>query len=105
MITDTNGIEGPVGKENYLALWPVGELLKRTRGYRVSAKHPGHVLIGCDGADTGYAFDTTQDPMPFVELSLSCLEDYRGTVGRTLLEFLSYIHDYHYEPPPHSPWQ
>src|ERR1700730_17203176 len=52
-----NGGEGFVGK-HYLRAWPVEELAKFNREYRVDEGAPGLFLFGTDGGGEAFAFDT-----------------------------------------------
>jgi hypothetical protein len=100
LMSYSNGLEGPIGKENYLALWPVDRLVKATQEYRVAAKLPGLLLIGSDGGDTGYALDVSAPGTVVVELSLSQLDaDPIRVVGRSISEFLCYLRDYRFDCP------
>lgn len=100
LMSYSDGIEGPIGNENYVALWPMGQLLEATQGYELAVRLPGLLLIGSDGGDVGYAYDTRTPDMKIVELSLSQLDaDPIRVVAGNLIEFLRYLRDYHYEPP------
>ena len=64
----TNGIEGFVGNVKYLMLWPVEEQAELNEGYGAKEFAPGLWLIGSNGGDAGYAFDTRRHPMPIMEV-------------------------------------
>ncbi|HEY6558769.1 MAG TPA: hypothetical protein VI072_15905 [Polyangiaceae bacterium] len=53
-----NGVEGFVGPEQYLMLWRAEQIEELNIGYSVAEYLPGVVLIGTDGADTGFGVDT-----------------------------------------------
>jgi SMI1 / KNR4 family (SUKH-1) len=53
----SDGGEGPVGSDGYVALWSVAELVGLNKAYQVDEFAPGLVLFGTDGGNTGFAFD------------------------------------------------
>src|SRR5579863_3299395 len=53
----SNGIEGFINKDFYLALWPVEKLVTNNQGYSVDEFAPGLFLIGSDGGDEAYGLD------------------------------------------------
>ncbi len=88
----SNGAEGQVGKQGYLALWPVHTLVEENEGYAVQEFAPGLVLFGSDGGDMAYAFDTRRSPVtyvvvPFIPMRLKEVRH----CGNTLREFLQYV--------------
>ncbi len=84
-----NGAEGPIGKDNYLDIWPLEELPALNEGYPVRRFAPGLILFGVDGGDTGYAFDTASEGLPVVEVPFigEGREDVK-TVARSFRSFL-----------------
>lgn len=64
----SNGLEGFMGEYHYLVLWPIEQVVELNDAYSVSEFAPGLLLIGSDGGDTGYAFDTRMEGLPLVEV-------------------------------------
>ncbi len=88
----SNGIEGPVGEDNYIMLWPVEEIKELNEGYAVAEFAPGLLLIGSDGGGTGYAFDTRHDSMPVVEVPfVGMSHEEAETVGSSVEDFIEYL--------------
>lgn len=54
----TNGVEGKT-KDNYLVLWGAEELVELNQKYNVKEFILNIVIIGSDGAEDAFAFDTT----------------------------------------------
>ena len=86
------GTEGFVGRESYLILWPIRELITHNEGYKVKEFCPELVLIGSNGGGTAYAFDTSSREksiveIPFMDLGLSNVT----IVGQSFLSFLEYL--------------
>jgi hypothetical protein len=51
-----NGGEGRLGRESYLILWPVDELVQRNEAYKPDRDYaPDLVLIGTDGGNEVFA--------------------------------------------------
>lgn len=84
----TNGGEGCVGRESYLVLWPVEELLERNEGYKVDGEYArGLTLIGTDGGNEAFAVRSSDDHFvsaPLIGMSPDMVVD----MGHTLREFL-----------------
>ena len=53
----TNGFEGET-KENYLVLWSAEELIELNQAYHVREFVSNVILIGSDGEEDAFAFDT-----------------------------------------------
>lgn len=88
-LTYANGGEGSVGRNSYLVLWKLEDLQSFNDGYQVNRFAPGIVLVGSDGGDVAYAFDTRPNPIsfcrvPFIGMDLSEVEP----LGMSFLEFL-----------------
>jgi hypothetical protein len=54
----TNGLEGET-KDNYLVLWSAEELVELNKAYNVTEFVSNIIIIGSDGAEEAFAFDTT----------------------------------------------
>jgi len=91
LMSYSNGIEGFV-RENYIALWPVEQLKELNEVYAVAEFAPGLLLIGSNGADTGFALDIRHEPMdvkevPFVGMS----HEEAKAVARNFNDFVEYL--------------
>src|SRR5262245_14497856 len=65
-LRDTNGGEGPMGRDAYVMLWRVEELSSMNKAYMVTLYAPGLLLFGSDGGGEAFAFDLTTHGMPIV---------------------------------------
>lgn len=63
----TNGAEGPLGDNSYLAIWPLDEIVSLNEDYGVQKFTPGLLYFGSDGGGTAYAFDKRMVPPTIVE--------------------------------------
>lgn len=59
-----NGVEGPIGEENYIRLWRVEEIPILNKEYEVEIYAPGFLIIGSDGGGESIAFDFRHDKVP-----------------------------------------
>jgi hypothetical protein len=76
----TNGGEGFIGKNSYVMLWAVEELLELNESYAVDEFAPGLLIFGSNGGGEAYAFDTRSKNMeivqvPFVGMDLDLLQN------------------------------
>ena len=53
----TNGAEGALGENSYLAIWSLDEIASLNEDYGVRKFTPGLVYFGSDGGGNAYAFD------------------------------------------------
>ena len=88
-MVQSNGAEGSVGKNAYLALWRVEELVPLNDSYHVEEFAPELVLFGSDGGGMAYAFDRNLErprivEVPFIDMGI---ED-PTPCGYSLTEFL-----------------
>lgn len=88
----TNGFEGFLANNRYLILWPIEQIAELNEAYNVAEFAPGLLLIGSDGGDTGYGFDTRSDPMkicetPFVGMSHQTM----NSVGISFNQFINQL--------------
>jgi hypothetical protein len=87
-----DGIEGFVGREQYVQLWKAADIAKLNTAYQVDDYAPGLMLFGTDGGDTGYGIDGVTKryvSVPLVGLSREAFRD----VGGTFEEFLEKLAD------------
>jgi len=88
----SNGGEGSVG-QSYLRLWKLEELIELNEAYGVQDFAPGLLIIGTDGSDTAYCFDTRSDDkpivsVPFIGMDLSEVQ----SCGDNLIQFLGFLY-------------
>lgn len=69
-IREHNGCDGPVGREGYLALWPLEKVVSATERYQVAEFAPGLLLFGSDGGNEAFAFDRQDPRWPVVSVPL-----------------------------------
>ena len=96
-ILESNGAEGPIGKNSHLIIWPVEEIIQLNEGREEFT--PGLVHFGSDGGGEGYAFDKRVKEMPIVKIptdSINIDED-AELCGNTFNEFLQHLFNYEYE--------
>jgi hypothetical protein len=86
------GPKEAIGPNNYLVIWPVGEIKELNEGYAVAEFAPGLILFGGDGGDKAYAFDTRSDELPIVEVPLVGMDiSLAKQCGATFKNFLEYL--------------
>lgn len=92
LMKHSNGVECFLAEQNYLVLWPAEQLVGLNEAYCVAEFAPGLLLIGSDGADLGYAFDTRREPMPIVEVPLVGISHHAAKdVASNVEDFLGYL--------------
>lgn len=64
----TNGGEGFIGKNAYVAFFRIEELLSMNEAYQVQKYAPGLVVFGSDGGGEAYGFDTRVPQWPIVQV-------------------------------------
>ncbi len=83
----TNGLEGETS-DNYLVLWSVEELTELNRAYNVKEFVSDIIIIGSDGGEEAFAFDTTNMTivnLPFIGMGHIANEK----ISDTFQDFLS----------------
>ena len=73
-IKQHNGAEGFVGDHSYLQLWPVQTIAPRNAAYCVARFAPGLIIIGANGGEMAYAYDTRDPAMPIIEVPFIPME-------------------------------
>ena len=48
----TNGVEGKIGENSYIAIWQIENIIQYNKGYAVEEFAPGLLIFGSDGGDT-----------------------------------------------------
>jgi hypothetical protein len=90
--TAYNGVEGFMGENRYLLLWPVEQVPELNEAYSVTEFAPGLLLIGSDGAEMGYALATRLQPMPVKAVPFIGLSHKEAkTVAPTFEGFFDYL--------------
>ena len=54
---NVNGIEGAIGQNAYIVIWPIEEIVDLNNEYGVNDVTPGLIYFGSDGGNSAYAFD------------------------------------------------
>ena len=83
----TNGLEGETA-DSYLVLWSAEELVELNQAYNVKEFVSNIILIGSDGAEDAFGFDTTNMTivkLPFIGMGHIANEKLSDTFG----DFLS----------------
>jgi hypothetical protein len=83
----TNGLEGETA-DSYLVLWSAEELIDLNQAYNVKEFISNIILIGSDGAEDAFGFDTTNMTivkLPFIGMGHMTNEKLSDTFG----DFLS----------------
>ncbi len=57
ILRQSNGLAGPIGKNAYIILWPIEEVIENNEDYTTREFLPGIFLIGSDGGETAYGLD------------------------------------------------
>ncbi len=90
-----NGGEGEVGKNSWIELFPLEELIETNNAYSLLMDQVPHLfLFGKDAADTGYAFDKTKKTYHSFGLMSNFETDYIDFCGNNFQEFLEYLYNY-----------
>jgi len=82
----TNGLEGETA-DSYLVLWSAEELVELNQAYNVNEFVSNIILIGSDGAEEAFAFDTTNMSvikLPFIGMGHIANEKLFDTFGAFL---------------------
>jgi len=88
-----NGGEGFIGKNAYVILWGVQELVPMNQAYKVRKYAPGLLVFGSDGGGEAYGFDTRTSrweivQVPFVGMAWDLAEP----MGTTFIAFLEQLY-------------
>ena len=65
-----NGCDGPIGKEGYIGIWSLDEVISRTEDLSTSEFAPGLLLFGGDGGNEVFAFDRQDPKWPIVRVPM-----------------------------------
>ena len=95
---ESNGAEGSVGDNSYLAIWSVEEIVPLNEAGGVEQFTPGLVYFASDGGGTAYAFDKRTENVSIVETPDDSIDIEEAELcGNTFMEFLQYLYDYNME--------
>jgi hypothetical protein len=68
-----NGCDGPVGRNGYIRIWTLDNVILRTEQAKVDEVAPGLLLFAGDGGGEAYAFDRQAPGWPIVSVPLAGL--------------------------------
>jgi hypothetical protein len=89
-MTETNGSEGPIGTDGYLAIYSTEELLDRNA--QTMTLEPGILFFGSDRGGEGYAFELDTPSNGVVAVEFADLDRTRARpMGKTFAEFLEML--------------
>ena len=89
LILFSNGIEGPIGKANYLSIWPINELIELNQEYAVDEFLSGIKYFGSDGGDIAYGFEFDHDRTTIIEIPFDSInKEEVKKYGESFFEFL-----------------
>lgn len=87
-----NGGEGDVG-ENYLAMYPLNEIIECTEDYEVEKYIPGLVLIGSNLGGEAFALDYRTDKINYIMIPFMFEEDAIIVLSQNIEGFLSKLYN------------
>lgn len=91
---ESNGAEGGIGENSYLAIWSVEEIVPSNTDLKVEQFTPGLVIFASDGGGTAYAFDKRAENISIVEIPDDSIHIEDATpCGDTFEDFLQYLYD------------
>lgn len=91
---ESNGAEGSIGENSYLAIWSVEEIVPLNKDAKVEEFTPGLVFFASDGGGMAYAFDKRDENVPIVEIPDDSIhiEDAK-LIGKTFNDFLQNLYN------------
>ena len=89
-----NGAEGSMGENSYVQLWSLENLIKYNQGYDVEKYVPGLILIGSDGGNEAYAYDSRGKSKPIVSVPFIVMNfDDVVKCADNFTDFLQYLYE------------
>jgi len=89
-----NGGEGEVGKNGWLCLFPIEDLIVTNKDYQLLMQQiPDYFLFGKDAADTGYAFHKIRQTVHSFGLISDFKTDPIEFCGDSFSDFIEYIYN------------
>lgn len=91
---ESNGAEGSIGENSYLAIWSVEEVVTLNKDAKVEEFTPGLVFFASDGGGMAYAFDKREENISIVEIPDDSIhiEDAK-LIGKTFNDFLQNLYN------------
>lgn len=94
LMVESNGLEGEVGENGWILLFPVEELVETNEDYKLLMQEiPEYFLIGKDSADTGYAINKKDKTYHSFGLMSNFKTDPIEFCGNSLEEFVEYLYN------------
>jgi len=88
------GGEGFIGKNAYIILWGVQELVPLNEAYKVGTYVPGLLVFGSDGGGEAYGFDMRTPQWQIVQVPFVGMAwDLAEPVAATFIAFLQYLYN------------
>lgn len=90
---ESNGAEGSIGENSYLAIWSVEEIVPLNKDAKVEEFTPGLVFFASDGGGMAYAFNKREENVSIVEIPDDSIhiEDAK-LIGKTFNDFLQNLY-------------
>jgi hypothetical protein len=91
----SNGAEGCIGENSYLAMWPIEMIVQNNQDYEVNEYTPELVYFGSDGGGMAYAFDKRYCSIPtIVEFPFESIDiSDAKPCADTFYEFLEFLYN------------
>jgi hypothetical protein len=92
---ESNGVEGRIGQNSYLAIWPDEEIVQANKDYKIDEFTPGLVYFATDSGSMAYAFDKRCEGTPIMETPDDSIHIEEAVkIADTFTGFLQYLYDY-----------
>ena len=92
-----NGIEGEIGPDSWICLFPLEDLAETNEAYKLLMEQiPDYFLIGKDAADTGYAFHKVDGTFHSFGLMSNFKTDSIEFMGRDFYDFFETLYTYRF---------
>ncbi|HMH20162.1 MAG TPA: SMI1/KNR4 family protein [Puia sp.] len=88
----SNGGEGFIGKNSYLSLWSIENLVPWNSKYEVDAYAPGYFIFGSDGGGTAYAFKKKESEIVAFQFIGMLMDDEPIKMGDDFVSFLNHLY-------------
>lgn len=96
-LLNTNGIEGPIGEEEYVCIWPIDEIVELNESYSVQEFMKGVVYFGSDGGDIAYGFDYNYDVPMIIEIPFESIHIEDAKIcSNSFIEFIKRLKEKEY---------
>lgn len=92
-MSKSNGGEGPVGKNSYLILVPMEEIMNDYKVYQTELFFPDYFVFGKDAADTAYVFEKKTSHIYAIGFLANLETDPPIFCGANFLEFFRYLYN------------